>query len=62
MLQSEAQLENTLIKQLNRLGFLSVTIANCDALVSNFRAQLKTLLMYLSGKTLYFENPSKQKE
>lgn len=39
--QSEQQLENTLIKQLNRLGFLSVVIEDDSALVSNLRSQLE---------------------
>jgi len=39
--QSEQQLENTLIKQLNRLGFESVEIPDQDALVANLRAQLE---------------------
>ncbi|MFC1644523.1 type I restriction endonuclease subunit R [Patescibacteria group bacterium] len=39
--QSEQQLENTLIEQLNRLGFLSVKIEDERALVENLRSQLE---------------------
>ena len=39
--QSEAQLETTLIKQLNKLGFEGVTIPDEDALIANLRAQLE---------------------
>ncbi|MCR4329587.1 MAG: type I restriction endonuclease subunit R [Candidatus Roizmanbacteria bacterium] len=39
--QSELQLENELIEQLNRLGFASVTIPDSDALVANLRIQLE---------------------
>lgn len=41
MPQSEQQLEKTLIAQLNRLGFQSVTIADQDALLANLKAQLE---------------------
>jgi type I restriction enzyme R subunit len=39
--QSELQLETTLIKQLNRLGFLSVVIEDDAALIRNLRGQLE---------------------
>ena len=39
--QSEAQLENNLIKQLAGLGYQNVTIKDGDALVSNLKAQLE---------------------
>ena len=39
--QSEQQLEKTLIKQLCRLGFLSVVIEDDDALLKNLRSQLE---------------------
>src|SRR4030042_3355992 len=39
--QSEQQLETTLIKQLNRLGCLSVVIEDDLALLSNLRSQLE---------------------
>ncbi|AUC76141.1 type I restriction endonuclease subunit R [Olleya sp. Bg11-27] len=39
--QSEAQLENNLIKQLVSLGYQNVTIQDGDALVSNLKAQLE---------------------
>ena len=38
--QSEQKLEKTLIKQLNKLGFLSVVIEDDNALINNLRAQL----------------------
>ena len=41
MHQSEQQLENTLIKQLNRLGFESVVLKDSEALVSNLHGQLE---------------------
>lgn len=39
--QSEAQLENNLIKQLVGLGYQNVTIADGDALLSNLKTQLE---------------------
>ena len=39
--QSEAQLENNLIKQLVSLGYQNVTIKDGDVLVSNLKAQLE---------------------
>lgn len=39
--QSESQLEKTLIRQLGRLGFLSVVIEGEKALLDNLRAQLE---------------------
>tara|TARA_R110002111_G_scaffold132152_2_gene197769 strand:+ start:16839 stop:18584 length:1746 start_codon:yes stop_codon:yes gene_type:complete len=39
--QSEAQLENNLIKQLVSLGYQNVTITDGEALVSNLKAQLE---------------------
>lgn len=42
-IQSEQQLEKTLIKQLNSLGFASVVIGDNDALLSNLRTQLALL-------------------
>ena len=39
--QSEAQLENNLIKQLADLGYQNVTIADGDALLSNLKTQLE---------------------
>jgi len=39
--QSEQKLEKTLIKQLNKLGFSSVTIEDDNALINNLRAQLE---------------------
>ncbi len=39
--QSEQKLEDTLIKQLNRLGFLSVEIVDQDAMILNLRKQLE---------------------
>src|SRR3990167_9420624 len=39
--QSELQLENELIEQLNRLGFASVIIPDSDALIANLRIQLE---------------------
>jgi len=39
--QSEQQLEGTLIKQLERLGFLNVVIEDDDALLKNLRTQLE---------------------
>lgn len=39
--QSEQKLEKTLIKQLNKLGFLSVIIEDDNALINNLRAQLE---------------------
>ncbi|KVV16184.1 type I restriction endonuclease subunit R [Flavobacterium sp. TAB 87] len=39
--QSEAQLENNLIKQLRDLGYASVKIADGDALVDNLKKQLE---------------------
>lgn len=39
--QSEQQLENELITQLNSLGFESVTIADKDALIANLKSQLE---------------------
>ena len=41
--QSEQQLENTLIKQLNKLGFESVVIEDKAALEANLRKQLEKL-------------------
>lgn len=41
MPQSELQLENELITQLNRLGFKSVAIADGDALLANLKQQLE---------------------
>ncbi|MBT6819134.1 MAG: type I restriction endonuclease subunit R [Candidatus Magasanikbacteria bacterium] len=41
MPQSEQQLENTLIKQMNRLGFDSVVIENSDVLNENLKIQLE---------------------
>jgi type I restriction enzyme R subunit len=41
MPQSEQELEKTLIAQLNRLGFTSVTIKDSEALESNLRTQLE---------------------
>lgn len=41
MPQSELQLENELITQLNRLGFKSVAIADGDALLVNLKVQLE---------------------
>ena len=41
MHQSESQLENTLIKQLNRLGFESVVLKDSEALVLNLKSQLE---------------------
>lgn len=41
-MQSEAQLENKLIKQLTDLGYASVKIMDGDDLVSNLKAQLET--------------------
>ena len=37
--QSEAELENQLIKQLNDQGYMSVAISNYDGLLDNFRKQ-----------------------
>ena len=37
--QSEAELENQLIKQLNEQGYKSVTIKDYDDLLANFREQ-----------------------
>ena len=39
--QSEAQLENNLIKQLRDLGYASVKITDGDALVDNLKIQLE---------------------
>ena len=39
--QTESQLENALIGQLNRLGFSSVTIQDTETLESNLRSQLE---------------------
>ena len=41
MHQSEAILENNLIKQLTGLGYASVHIHNSDGLLSNLRSQLE---------------------
>ena len=41
MSQSELQLENELITQLNRLGFKSVAIADGDTLLANLKQQLE---------------------
>ena len=38
--QSEAQLENNMIKQLIRQGYERVTINDYDALIANFREQV----------------------
>ena len=40
MPQSEQQLEDKLIKRLNRLGYDSVNISNADVLRANLKAQL----------------------
>lgn len=37
--QSEAELENQLIKQLNEQNYASVEISDYDALLANFREQ-----------------------
>ncbi len=39
--QSELQLENTLVEQMQRLGFESITIDGVDALVANLKTQLE---------------------
>jgi len=39
--QSEAQLENELIVQLNTLGYANVTIKDESALLSNFKTQIE---------------------
>jgi type I restriction enzyme, R subunit len=39
--QSEQQLEKTLITQLNRLGFASVTIKDSQELEANLKSQLE---------------------
>ena len=44
--QSEAQLENNLIKQLTGLGYQNVTIKDGDALLSNLKAQLEGFRKY----------------
>ncbi len=49
--QSEQQLENTLIKQLNRLGFLSVVIEDDKALLNNLKTQLEKF-----NKTKFSDN------
>ena len=46
MPQSEQQLENTLIKQMNRLGFMSVVIPDSSALNENLKTPLNK---YLKG-------------
>ncbi len=43
MPQSEQQLENTLIKQLNQLGFLGVTIKDQEEMIGNLKVQLELL-------------------
>ncbi len=40
-IQSEQQLENELIAQLNTLGFTNVTIKNESALLSNLKIQIE---------------------
>ncbi|WP_055448531.1 type I restriction endonuclease subunit R [Lacinutrix mariniflava] len=49
--QSEAQLENNLIKQLAGLGYQNVTIKDGDALLSNLKTQLGTF-----NKTVFSTN------
>lgn len=51
MCQSEQQLENTLITQLNRLGFSSITIPDAVALEANLRTQLEKF-----NKTIFSDN------
>lgn len=41
MVQTELQLENTLVEQMQRLGFESVTIDGVDALIVNLKTQLE---------------------
>lgn len=55
MPQSEQQLENTLISQLNRLGFESVTITDEQALEQNLRKQLE-----LFNKTIFSDSEFKR--
>ena len=55
--QSEAELENQLIKQLNEQGYKSVTIKDYDSLLANFREHFYNFNKEKFGSVgLFFEN------
>ena len=49
--QTERQLEDALIEQLERLGFAPVVLADADALIQNLRSQLEEFRVFKNIKS-----------